>query len=138
MSCLFCRIASGEIPSSKVGENEGAFAFLDIQPLARGHVLVIPKQHAERFADMPRESARAVMDLAQDVVGRLGKRLGAHGVTIAANDGRAAGQEVMHVHVHLVPRAEADGHGPIHALFKTRAELKAGELQEIAEKLAPR
>lgn len=118
MTCIFCKIASGAIPSEKVGENEHAFAFLDIKPLTRGHVLVIPKAHAERFTDMSPASARGVMDLVQDVVARQGKALGAQGTTIAANDGRAAGQEVQHVHVHLVPRAEGDGFGPIHALFR--------------------
>ncbi len=133
--CVFCKIAAGEIPSEKVAENEHAFAFLDIRPLARGHTMVIPKQHAERFADMPRDSARAVMDLAQEIALRQTRRLGAPGITIAVNDGRAAGQEVMHVHVHLVPRAEGDGHGPIHHLFKEHATLKDGELGEIRARL---
>ena len=69
-SCIFCRIAAGEIPSEKVGENAGAFAFLDIKPLTKGHVLVIPKEHAERFGDMSPAAARAVMDLAQDIARR--------------------------------------------------------------------
>ena len=135
MTCIFCKIAAREIPSEKVGENEGAFAFLDIRPLTKGHVLVVPKHHAERFGDMPVDSARAVMELAQEIVVRQTRRLGAAGVTIAVNDGRAAGQEVMHVHVHLVPRAEGDGHGPVHALFQEHAKLKDGELGEIRAKL---
>jgi histidine triad (HIT) family protein len=131
MSCIFCRIAAGEIPSEKVMENAGAFAFLDIQPLARGHALVVPKRHAERFAELSPEDVAAVMDLAQHVVRRQSRALGAEGATIAINDGRAAGQEVPHVHVHVVPRAETDGHGPIHALFRQRPTLQAGEIQEI-------
>lgn len=131
MTCIFCKIAKGEIPSEKVLENEGAFAFLDIRPLTRGHVLVVPKRHADRFADMLPEDAHHVMDLAQHVVRRQSRGLGAPGVTIAVNDGRAAGQEVMHVHVHLVPRHEGDGAGPVHALFTKKVELGAGELQEI-------
>jgi histidine triad (HIT) family protein len=136
MSCLFCKLAAGEIPSEKVMENDGAFAFLDIKPLRRGHILVVPKRHAERFADMRLEDARSVMDLAQRIAARQRERLDAEGVTIAVNDGRAAGQEVMHVHVHLVPRAEADGHGPIHRLFAgEKTELREGELQEIGARL---
>lgn len=136
MTCIFCKIAGGEIPSEKVIENEGAFAFLDIRPLARGHVLVIPKRHVERFADMGEKDAHAVMDLAQHVARRLSRGLGAEGITIAVNDGRAAGQEVMHVHLHLVPRQETDGFGPIHGLFagSTFAPGK-GELQEIGAQL---
>lgn len=135
MNCIFCKIAAGEIPSEKVGENEGAFAFLDITPLTRGHVLVIPKEHAERFADMSGPSARAVMDLAQATVHRMSTGLDVPGVTIAVNDGRAAGQEVMHVHMHLVPRNEADGYGPIHALFGERAMMRPGELHLIGAAL---
>lgn len=134
MTCLFCKIAQGEIPSEKVLENERAFAFLDIRPLARGHVLVIPKAHADRFADMLPHDAHAVTELAQEVARRQSAGLGSQGATIAVNDGRAAGQEVMHVHVHVVPRNETDGHGPIHALFK-HVELRPGELKEIGARL---
>jgi len=134
MACLFCKIAAGEIPSEKVGENGEAFAFLDIRPLARGHVLVVPKRHAERFGDMSPAAAHAVAELAQEVARRQQTGLGAQGATIAVNDGRAAGQEVMHVHVHVVPRREDDGFGPIHGLFEP-VELRPGELQEIGLKL---
>ncbi len=136
MTCIFCKIAKGEIPSEKVVENERAFAFLDIRPLARGHVLVVPKAHAERFADMLPDDAAAVMDLAQHVVRRQAKGLGLAGATIAVNDGRAAGQEVMHVHVHVVPRDETDGVGPVHALFRGKQpKLRDGELREIGAQL---
>lgn len=134
MTCIFCKIAAGEIPSEKVVENEHAFAFLDIKPLTRGHVLVIPKLHAERFADMTPAAAHGVMDLAQSVSRRLAKGLQVAGATIAVNDGRVAGQEVMHVHVHIVPRREGDGFGPIHALFDP-VELRPGELKEIGMQL---
>jgi histidine triad (HIT) family protein len=136
MSCLFCRIAAGEIPSEKVLENERAFAFLDIRPLQRGHVLVIPKRHYERFADLLPDDAAGLLDLAQRIARRQAQGLGAAGVTIAVNDGRAAGQEVMHVHAHLVPRSETDGIGPIHKLFAGHAPtLREGELREIGAKL---
>lgn len=135
MSCIFCKIASGEIPSERVLENDRAFAFLDVKPLVKGHVLVIPKAHAERVADMVPEDAAAVMDLAQRVVRRLQEGLGVEGVTVAFNDGRAAGQEVLHTHMHLVPRSEADGVGPIHRLFGGHAQLREGELREIGMRL---
>lgn len=135
MNCIFCKIAKGDIPSEKVAENARAFAFLDIQPLVRGHVLVIPKAHAERVEDMVPEDAAAVMQLAQDVVRRQAAGLATRGATIAANDGRVAGQEVPHVHFHVVPRTETDGFGPIHALFKERPKLREGELKEIGLRL---
>ena len=132
MTCIFCKIAAGEIPSEKVLENERAFAFLDIDPLARGHVLVIPKRHAARYEEMHEEDAAAVAQLAQHVARRLTRGLGAEGLTIAFNDGRPAGQEVLHVHMHIVPRQETDGHGPIHALWKgSKPQMRPGELKEI-------
>lgn len=135
MTCVFCKIAKGEIPSEKVAENERAFAFLDIKPLVRGHVLVIPKAHHERFAQMAPEDAAAVTDLAQRVARRLESGLGAKGATLAVNDGRAAGQEVMHVHLHVVPRGEDDGYGPIHRLFTRPPQLAPGELKDMGAKL---
>jgi histidine triad (HIT) family protein len=135
VACIFCKIASGEIPSEMVVESELSLAFLDVRPLVRGHVLVIPRRHAERVADMTREEAADVMALAQRIVRRQEKALGAQGVTLAINDGRAAGQEVLHVHLHLVPRSEGDGHGPIHWLFGGHAALREGELKEIGAML---
>lgn len=135
MSCIFCKIAAGEIPSEKVVENERAFAFLDINPLVRGHVLVVPKRHYVRLAEMPADDANALMELAQQVLRRVEKGLGAPGATVGVNDGRAAGQEVPHVHVHVVPRREGDSFGPIHALFPERLELRDGELKEIGATL---
>lgn len=134
MSCIFCKIAAGEIPSEKVAESPHAFAFLDINPLRRGHVLVVPKQHAERFADMPPASAHGVTELVQEVARRQQKALGAQGATIAVNDGKAAGQEVAHVHVHVVPRTAGDGSGPIHGMFE-HVKVEKTELAEIGKKL---
>lgn len=135
MTCVFCKIAAGDIPSHKVAETDRVLAFLDVKPLATGHVLVVPKRHAERVADMPPEDAHAVMDVAQRVLRRLSGALGAEGATVAWNDGRAAGQEVQHAHLHVVPRREGDGFGPVHALFTKRPETSAPQLQEIAAKL---
>lgn len=136
MTCIFCKIAAGDIPAEKVVENEHAFAFLDINPLARGHVLVVPRTHRERVADMLPAEAHAVMELTQSVLRRQQKALGTPGATVAVNDGRAAGQEVPHVHVHLVPRNEGDDIGPIHRLFAGKApELGKGELQELGAQL---
>jgi histidine triad (HIT) family protein len=134
--CVFCSIAAGEIPSEKVLENEHAFAFLDIKPLARGHVLVIPKRHAERVADMRADDVNAVMALARRVLLRQADALKAAGATIAWNDGRAAGQEVAHAHLHVVPRFETDGVGPVHRLWNGKTPtLREGELKEIGAHL---
>ena len=134
MTCLFCKIGAGEIPAEKVYENERALAFLDIRPLARGHVLVIPKAHAARFADLLPADAHALVDVAQHAARRLERGLGVEGFTLAVNDGRPAGQEVLHVHLHVVPRSEGDGHGPIHGMFDG-VEMRPGELKEIGAQL---
>ncbi len=101
--CLFCRIVAGQIPSRRVYEDESALAFLDIAPWHRGHTLVIPKRHA---ADALADST-ALIEIAPAVVatGRLlTERLGADGVNLLSNVGAVSGQEVFHLHVHLVPR----------------------------------
>ena len=127
-------IVAGEIPSEKVFESARAFAFLDIRPLTRGHVLVIPKAHVERFGELVPADAAAMAEAAQDVTRRLTRALGVEGFTLAVNDGRAAGQEVLHVHLHVVPRASDDGFGPIHGMF-SGVELRPGELKEIAARI---
>lgn len=130
--CIFCKIVRGEIPSKKVYEDDDVFAFLDANPLARGHTLVIPKAHHERVGDLPAETRTALFD----AIGRLAPvvetAMDADGVTIGINDGRAAGQEVMHVHGHLVPRTEGDGAGPLHARDWPRPDLADDELDDAA------
>ncbi len=110
-SCVFCRIVSGQIPCLRVLEDDAILAFLDIGPLAEGHLLVIPKGHYERVESMP---AEVLSRLAQAIPGLARALLavsGAGAYNILANVGRDAGQEVMHVHFHLIPRRPGDGLG---------------------------
>lgn len=130
--CLFCKIASGVIPSHKVYEDEATFAFLDIHPLSLGHTLVIPKTHAARFEDLDAESAGRIWRTVHRLVPLVLKAVGAPASTLAVNNGREAGQEVAHVHVHLVPRHAGDGGGPIHALDWKRPTVSAEELKALA------
>ncbi|MGB0717214.1 MAG: HIT family protein [Phycisphaerae bacterium] len=129
MTCIFCRIIAGEIPSAKVYEDDQAFAFLDIGPLSEGHLLVIPKTHVAHLVDMTSEQAAAV----GRVVPTLGKALlsvtGADGLNMLVNNGKSAGQEVMHVHWHLIPRVAGDGLG-----YRWSAgSYPEGRLDELAE-----
>ncbi len=119
--CIFCKIVAGSIPAHRVGENEGALAFLDVHPLVDGHVLVVPKTHVGLVADLDDEAAAAVFHLARDVTRAQRAQLGAEAVTIGVNDGPAAGQVVPHVHVHLIPRHAADGGANVHAIVSTPA-----------------
>lgn len=110
-ACIFCRIIAGEIPSLKVYEDGVTFSFLDIGPLADGHLLVVPKDHYDRLDAMPAALVGAVSAnlgrLAQAVMAATGA--GAYNVLL--NVGRPAGQEVPHVHYHIIPRIPGDGLG---------------------------
>jgi histidine triad (HIT) family protein len=125
--CLFCKIVAGDIPSRKVYADESAYAFLDISPWHRGHTLVVPRRHVVDLvtgAPMLAEIAPAV-----DAVARLlVERLGADGLNLFSSAGEVAGQEVFHLHVHLVPRyADAAG---MRALFDSRGS-SAAELDDV-------
>ncbi len=134
--CVFCKIVAGDIPSVKVYEDEHALAFLDIAPLVEGHTLVIPRNHAARVKDLQDTDNSGLFELVQIVAPRLEEAMGAKGMTIAINDGKAAGQEVGHVHVHLIPRKQDDGFGPIHDLFKgRRPEVTHDDLEDIANRI---
>lgn len=107
--CLFCAIVAGSIPSRQVYADDSAVAFLDIQPWHRGHTLVVPRRHVVSIADDP-TCWRDVQAAVEHVVPRLTDRLGASGLNVLMSAGAVAGQEVMHAHVHLVPRyQEASG-----------------------------
>lgn len=101
--CLFCSIVEGSIPSRRIYADDAAVAFLDIAPWHRGHTLVVPRRHVASLVDDP-SSWDDVRTAIGQVVPLLMGRLGATGMNILMNSGEVAGQEVMHVHVHLVPR----------------------------------
>ncbi|MCL1838183.1 MAG: HIT family protein [Propionibacteriaceae bacterium] len=108
MTCLFCRIVAGEIPAKQVYADDVALAFLDINPWHRGHTLVIPRRHVtDVVSDQAAlaEIAPAIQATAELLIGRLG----ADGINLLSNNGAAAGQEVFHLHVHLIPRFAATG-----------------------------
>lgn len=116
--CIFCAIAAGDIPSAKVWEDERTFAFLDIDPLRKGHALVIPKTHAARLEETDPEDAAAVLRTARLLLPALITATGDPDATVAINNGPSAGQAVPHVHLHIVPRRQGDGMGSIHSLAK--------------------
>lgn len=108
--CIFCRIVAGELPASVVYEDEYAMAFLDIQPITPGHVLVIPKNHADSIVNVSEEDAGHIMRVSQIVDRALREsELRCEGVNMFLADGRVAGQDVEHVHMHVFPRFQGDG-----------------------------
>lgn len=104
MKDIFCKIIDGEIPSTRVYEDDDVLAILDISQTTRGHTLVMPKQHCESMLSCPEELLTKVMKVAQRIGQAEVSILGAKGVNILANCGEAAGQTVPHFHVHVIPR----------------------------------
>lgn len=132
-SCIFCRIISGSLPARTVYETPDVLAFLDANPLAPGHTLVIPKGHHVRLTDMDQELATEVLTALYHVTEAVETAVEADATSIGFNNGRAAGQEVPHVHGHIIPRFMQDGGGPIHAVAGARPSLDDDELNTIAE-----
>ena len=107
--CVFCRIVRGEIPCSKVYENENILAFLDLAPVHPGHTLVIPKVHYANIKEFPCELSSAVCMALKKVAAAVEAATGAEGINIMQNNGLAAGQTVFHIHWHIIPRFSGDG-----------------------------
>ena len=130
--CIFCKIASGDIPAEKVFEDDACVAFLDIGPLAEGHTLLIPKQHYETMAVMPPDAAAALLKNLPALVGAITAATGCEGVNVLQNNGRAASQVVPHVHVHIIPRRAGDAfrhNWPAGTYAKGRITQVAGEIR---------
>ncbi len=134
--CVFCKIVSGEYTSSKIYEDDSILAFLDIQPVNNGHLLIVPKKHVELIANLDDETSSKMMVLAN----RINNALRKSGVKLAGMnyflaDGEAAGQEVFHTHLHLIPRFKDDGFGFIFPEGYRFDLPEREELSMIAEKI---
>lgn len=127
MSCIFCRIVAGEVKAEVVARAPGAVAFLDVSPLADGHVLVVPEAHVARVEDLSAGDADALFRAVTSLAGPVREAVGAAGSTIGINNGDATGQTVPHVHVHIVPRWAGDGATSVHGIFRQ------GERRPVAE-----
>lgn len=108
--CIFCKIVSGDLPCDKVMETENFLAFKDINGKAPGHTLVVPKKHYENFLEMDESLYKEFMDVAGEVAVKVLKEVGAESFNMLINNGRAAGQVVFHLHLHIIPRKEGDGY----------------------------
>ncbi|MDX6670268.1 MAG: histidine triad family protein [Solirubrobacteraceae bacterium] len=106
--CLFCKIVAGELPSTRVDEDDRTVAFMDINPATRGHALVIPREHARDLHEVSAEDLCATMAAAQRLAALARDRLDADGVNLLNSCGRAAWQTVFHFHVHVIPRYDDD------------------------------
>ncbi len=136
--CVFCAIIEGRIPSHKVYEDEKTLAFLDVHPSAPGHTLVIPKAHIARVEDLPEDDARCLFAALHKIVGRIREAMGAPASTIGINNGRESGQEVPHVHIHVIPRIRGDRGGIIQGVSRAPQRLKDEEMTRIANEIRER
>jgi histidine triad (HIT) family protein len=127
--CAFCAILDGELESSRLYEDDRVLVFMDIQPVVRGHVLVVPREHARYLADLDVEDGAAMFETGRRATAALrASDLRCEGVNLFVADGEAAGQDVFHVHLHVIPRYEGDGFGlrfPPDYSIRPREELDA-------------
>lgn len=107
-NCIFCKILAGEIPSTAVYEDDDFKAILDVNPAARGHVIILPKNHAANIYELPDEDASKIMVVAKKIATAIEKAYHCDGVNILQDNGEAAGQTVFHLHVHVIPRFKGD------------------------------
>ncbi|ORY84436.1 HIT-like protein [Protomyces lactucae-debilis] len=131
MSCLFCRIVKGEIPSFKLIETAKTLAFLDVGPLNKGHALVIPKEHAEKMHELSDASLADLLPVAKKVA----LAVGSENYNILQNNGAEAHQEVGHVHFHIIPKKSIkdESEGLVVGWPATKGDM--GELKAYAEEL---
>jgi histidine triad (HIT) family protein len=133
-NCIFCKIINGEIPCFKVYEDDKCLAFEDINPIAEGHTLIIPKRHAENLWDISDEYLTAIHLASKKIIHSIKDVLNPIGVVTLQLNGRGANQVVMHYHLHLVPRVSGDPELPM-----STWEIKEGNMESIrqtAERIA--
>ncbi|MCH5270574.1 MAG: HIT family protein [Lachnospiraceae bacterium] len=129
--CIFCKIANGEIPSKSLYEDDNFRVILDLGPATKGHALILPKEHYANLYELPENTAAEAMKLAKTMAGKMTAKLHADGFNLVQNNGEAAGQTVMHFHLHLIPRYENDGQ---HILWKP-GTASSEELEDIQRQI---
>lgn len=129
-NCLFCKIIAGKIPCAKVYEDEKVFAFLDIGPVNKGHTLVVPKEHYRTFLETPDDAMKELIAASKNIAKAIVKAVKADGINLGISTEKAAGQVIMHTHIHLMPRFSNDGyrHWP-------QGKYDEGEMEEYRKKI---
>jgi len=129
-NCIFCKIINKEIPCPIVYENDNVLAFLDINPVNKGHTLVIPKIHYKNIYDTPDEMLGFLITAAKNIAIKLKESMGAEGINIHMNNDAVSGQVVFHTHLHVIPRLTNDGF-----THWKGTPYKDGEAEEIQQKI---
>ncbi len=133
-NCIFCKIIAGIIPSSTIYEDDDFKVIMDISPAARGHAIILPKNHFENLYEMDDETASKVLLVARKVASAMKEELTCDGLNVLQNNGEAAGQTVFHYHVHLIPRYRKD---QVNINWEY-GKYEQGEAEQIAEAIAAR
>ncbi len=131
--CIFCKIAAGQIPATRIYEDEAVLVFLDIGPISDGHTLVIPKRHFERLHDCPAELLGQISSRLGKMAGAVSAAMNCDGYNLLCNNGRAAGQIVEHLHFHIIPRNVGDGllnRWPSYTYKQEKMEAIAGKIRQ--------
>ena len=129
MSCIFCAIVNGDLPSYKIYEDEHFLVILDRFPATPGEILILSKRHEEGIEGLNFEESSALMPLTQKICERIKKVLNPAGINILQNNGKVAGQEIMHYHLHIIPRYSGnDGF----TLYKKPSDTPLEELEKMA------
>lgn len=128
--CLFCKIIKKEIPSETIYENENVIVFLDINPVNPGHVLVVSKEHYVNILDAPEETLKGMIAVVKKIAPVILESVGMNDFCLGVNNGHDAGQVVDHIHFHIMPRCEGDGHKHWKPI-----PYKEGEMKELAQKI---
>ena len=133
MDCIFCKIISKEIPAKILYEDEYSISFLDAFPIAKGHTLVIPKKHFAQIQDMSPDVNQKLFDTVHKMIKKIDSVSGSTLVLI--HNGKDSGQEIMHVHVHLIPRGVDDSGDNLDLMFKNKIKLTDDEINDLCAKI---
>jgi len=133
MDCIFCKIINGKIPIKKIMETDKSLAFLDAFPLTKGHSLVIPKTHYEKVQNMTPEDNADLFETVRQVTSKIDNIADAE--LLAIHNGEESGQEIPHVHIHIIPRSKKDSAGPVHSMFKNRPTFSDQEFNELLKQI---
>lgn len=129
--CIFCKILRKEIPNHTVYEDAETLAFLDIFPCTKGHVVVIPKIHAETVFELTEEKMQILFGSVQKVMNRMQEVMNPEGFNVGWNHGKVGGQAVPHVHIHILPRWSNDGGGSMHSIVKKESDVKVEDVAKL-------
>ena len=133
--CIFCEIVNGNISARIITQNDCSIAFLDAFPLSKGHTLLIPKKHYSKVQDMDQIHSSSLFNLLRNVTAAVEEVAGTKASTIAIHNGVEAGQEILHVHIHIIPRTHNDGAGPIHSMFINKPKIGNEEMNLVLHKV---